>query len=295
MNKIGYSNGSIAIYNLDRKDPVKYIKASEYPITSIRWKPHNELKPKNILVSVSADGNIIHWHTSTGKQLHIIKEENNPIMCIDYSKDGNFFSTVGNDIKVRIYDENTKTLLRIMKPGSFDHPGHSNRIFSVNFHKENTNMMATGGWDNTIQFYDLRQGTIINSLYGPHLCGDSLDMKGDYLLTGSWALENQIQIWDLRTYKLLETVKWGKENKNSTYVYTAQFSKGNKNNLFSVGGSNNNIFTIFDNSKEFKIPVMTTNFMNKACYAIDFSNNGNMVAYGGGDGIVKVLNIGKNL
>jgi hypothetical protein len=214
-------------------------------------------------------------------------------MCLDFNRDGNLFATGGSDKLVRLYDDNTKTLVTTMKQTTFFLPGHSNRVFCVNFHNDNINLLASGGWDNTIQFYDVRQGSISNSIYGPHICGDSIDMNGDYLLTGSWAIENQLQIWDIRTLKLVQNINWEKNTPyNATYVYSAQFSKHNKKvNLIGVGGSNNNICRIFENNTEEKLPQITTKFMNSSCYTVDFSYNGNYFAYGCGDGIIRVLSI----
>jgi WD40 repeat protein len=42
-------------------------------------------------------------------------------------------------------------------------------------------MILTGGWDNTVQFWDLRVGAAVRSFYGPHICGDSLDICGMYM------------------------------------------------------------------------------------------------------------------
>jgi COMPASS component SWD3 len=274
------------------------MKASEYPVTAIRWKPHSELRPKNILVSVTADGKITHWHTATGKPLHTMEEKDNPIMCLDFSPQGNTFATAGNDKQVRLYDDNTKTLIGIMKPTSFQQPGHSNRIFSICFHKDNNNLMASGGWDNTIQLYDIRQKGIINSFYGPHICGDSIDMLGDYLLSGSWRVKDQLQLWDLRKMKLYKNLMWEKGNYiNSTYVYCAQFSKQNNQSLnpdgkfFAVGGSNNNVFRIFENSSDDRLPQVNVKTMKTPCYSLDFSNNGSLVAYGCGDGNIRIVSI----
>lgn len=296
LNLIGYSNGYICVYNLEKNESYKIMKASDYPVTCVRWKPHFETKPKNILVSVTADGKITHWHTSTGKVLHTMEEEDNPIMCIDFNKDGSYFATGGSDKQVRLYDDNTKTMVSTMKQTSFYHPGHSNRVFALNFSKENPNLLASGGWDNTVQFYDVRQCSITNSIYGPHICGDALDMKGDYLLTGSWAIENQLQLWDLRTMKLVQNLNWDKDTPyNSTYVYAAQFSKANNNtDLFGVGGSNNNMVRIFENESKDKLPQITTKFLNSSCYSVDFSNNGKMFTYGCGDGRIRILSINTN-
>ena len=37
------------------------------------------------------------------------------------------------------------------------------------------------------------------SFYGPHIAGDSLDVVGNEILTGSWRNEHQVEIWDLRS------------------------------------------------------------------------------------------------
>ncbi len=67
-------------------------------------------------------------------------------------------------------------------------PGHSNRIFCVKFNPYDPNKIASGGWDNTIQIYDIRKKGPIASIYGPHICGDAIDFKNDgfTLLTGSY-------------------------------------------------------------------------------------------------------------
>lgn len=289
-----YSNGNIVIYNTETRDHLKYFQASDFPVTCIRWKPHSEDKPKNILLAGSADGKLIHWHTLSGKILHSIDDPENPIMCIDYNKDGSLFVAAGNDKKVKLYDEQMKVQLNTMRSGNFNQPGHSNRIFSVCFHKTKNNLLASGGWDNTIQFYDVKTCQVEKSIFGPHICGDALDFKDNYLLTGSWATKNQIQLWDIRTFSLVETINWDKDRKEmGTYVYSAQFSKSNKNNLIGVGCSNDNIYRIFDMENK-NLPVATSNYLSKPVYSIDFSNNGNLFAYGGGDGNIRLLQIDRS-
>ena len=238
--------------------------------TIYRWKPHAENKFKNILVAVSSEGKITHWQAATGKVLHQMEEKNNPIMCMDYNSDGMLFVTAGNDRQVRLYDDNMKSVVSIMKPGSLYNPGHSNRIFSACFHRGFLGMLATGGWDNTVQFYDVRSATITNSIYGPHICGDSIDFKDFMLLTGSWSSNKQLQLWDIRTFKLIETIDWDKDKKTeAAYCYASQFSKEKSSSILGVGCSNQNMVRVFDSENNY-LPVMNTK-LNKACYALDFS------------------------
>jgi len=243
-------------------------------------------------VAVSADGKITHWHANSGKAMLQMEEKGNPIMCMDYSPDGTVFCTAGNDRQVRLYNEDRKELLGTMKQGGMFNPGHSNRVFSVCFHRGFTGLLASGGWDNTVQFYDLKSQTITNSIYGPHICGDALDFKDHQLLTGSWSTTNQLQIWDIRTFKLLKNIDWDTDAKSeATYCYASQFCKGKNSSIFGVGCSNKNMIRMFDNNNEDK-PFVNSK-LNKACYAIDFSSSGKHFAYGCGDGMVRILNLDK--
>lgn len=74
--------------------------------------------------------------------------------------------------------------------------GHSNRIFSVKFHPTDSNILVSGGWDDTIQIWDLEAEKSIKSIYGPHVCGDSLgfDQKGKSLVVGSYGSCDQLKV-----------------------------------------------------------------------------------------------------
>jgi len=240
------------------------------------------------LLSVGIDGYITFWHSSTGKVLYQILEQENPLMCLDYNREGNLFAVSGNDKKVNIYDDDMKTLLFSMKSGGSSIPLHSNRIFSLNFNKKNENLLASGGWDSRVIFYDVKEGKTIGSILGPHICGDAIDFKDNMLLTGSATTTDQIQLWDIRTYKLIETVKWDENNSLNYFPYSAQFSKFH--NIFGVGASSDNNYRVFDNDNKNK-PISGSKILSSACYSIDFSSNGSLMAYGCGDGNVRLVSI----
>lgn len=39
-------------------------------------------------------------------------------------------------------------------------------------------MVVSGGWDNTVQIWDIRVGGAVRMFYGPHICGEAVDMCG---------------------------------------------------------------------------------------------------------------------
>ena len=62
-------------------------------------------------------------------------------MCVDYSTDGIYFATGGNDKFVGLYDDNTKTLISKLVSHRIDLPEHSNRIFLSKIFKKGSKLI----------------------------------------------------------------------------------------------------------------------------------------------------------
>ena len=193
-----------------------------------------------------------------------------------------------------------KTLISTMKP--YDDDDSTGRIFSVKFNPENSNSIISGGWDKNINIFDTREGKLSNSIYGPKICGDGLDIKSFYILSTSWEGKN-VQIWDTRTLKCVTDGVF--ENGSSTFktnLYTGKFNKSNYE-LLAVGGVNKNIFRIFDLENYLEDRENENNQLKcflgdkeiyTPCYCMDFAKYNEKIelfAYGCGDGGVRVFNI----
>lgn len=71
-------------------------------------------------------------------------------------------------------------------------------------------MLLSGGWDNTVQIYDIRERKSVGTILGPNLSGEAIDVGHEHvLLTGSYVSEEALQLWDLRTRKVIHTLSWG--------------------------------------------------------------------------------------
>jgi len=168
------------------------------------------MKTANVLVTAQADGSLKHWHASSGKCLHKTCEDpENHLYTLDFTKDGTLLATAGRDRQVRIYDETTKSLAFIMREkGKLT--GHGNRIFCVKFNRGDNNILVSGGWDNNLFVYDMRYRGPVHAIYGPHICGDSIDFKSDgyTMVTGSYRGEDALEVYDLRMMKRTRVIGW---------------------------------------------------------------------------------------
>jgi len=50
----------------------------------------------------------------------------------------------------------------------------------------------TGGWDERIIIWDIRQENPVRGIYGTMICGDGIDFADDRILTSSFRTENQL-------------------------------------------------------------------------------------------------------
>jgi len=71
-------------------------------------------------------------------------------------------------------------------------------------------MLVSGGWDNNLFVYDMRYRGPVHAIYGPHICGDSIDFKRDgyTMVAGSYRGEDALEIFDLRMMKRSRVVAW---------------------------------------------------------------------------------------
>jgi COMPASS component SWD3 len=279
----GYSDGSLIIHKLSNST-YKHLSYSYASITSLRWKPHNQTVSKNVLLSIDSEGRIIYWHTTTGKILHRIEEQGVSLLCLDYNRDGSLFAIGSDDRTIRIYDENMKTVVcRVSKGNSFQ-KGHTGRINSVCFKKDDTNVLVSGGWDGKVLLHDLREDVSqVNTkeiIVGPYVNGDCIDIKGDKLLIGD---KKTMKLYDLRTLNMLESL-----DTDST-IYTAQFNKSNSS--FAFGGSSNNLLHVLKYTNGEIKPILTKNALFKPIYTLDFSYDGNFLAYSGADPAINIITL----
>ncbi|KNC48228.1 uncharacterized protein AMSG_04458 [Thecamonas trahens ATCC 50062] len=258
-----------------------------FPVTCLRFRPNlgGSSRARNMVIAASSDGSVRHWHLSTQKCLHTIVEEGNEVYALDYAPDASAFATAGRDHTIRLYDEATKEIKSKME-GAGD--GHSNRVFSLKFKADDPDIVLSGGWDNTVQIWDARVGSVVRSIYGPHVCGDAIDLAGDKILTGSWREEDQLQLWDYGSGELLDTLPWSADDEAPPcFIYAAQFSADGR--FVAAGGSGANEAKVFVTDTHQVIGHVDS--MEKGVFSIAFSPNDQYVGIGSGDNALRVMEL----
>jgi COMPASS component SWD3 len=285
----GCSDGTVKVYSAISGALIRSMNckmtADVYPVTSIRWRPDRaSSKTKNVLLAITCDGGLLHWHTSSGKVLHTLRISETQALCSDYNHDGTMFAIGCQDRSIKIFDEGTKEKVFDLSGGHTLQLGHDNRIISIKW--VNNSVLMSGGWDNNILIWDIRTSQVVRTFYGPRVYGDSLDIKGDIILAGSYNIEDQLQMWSLSDGRCLFSENLISEGK-SCMAYAAQFSKSDYGNVFAVGGMGINQCYFYDT--ELRKPFAIISNIPKAVYSLDFAYGSDRVAVGSGDGSMKVF------
>lgn len=238
----------------------------------------------------ACDGSVSHFHGNTGKLLCKTIEKDNQTLCIDFNREGTHYATGGKDRTIRIYDEETQSKVSELLPGMWNCIGHSNRIFSIKYSPDDPNILLSGGWDNTLFFWDLRDKKPFDEIYGPAICGDTIDIKGNYFLTGSYRVKEQLELWDLGKRKKLRDIHWEDGyTPSNVMVYGCQFSKKDDKSIIA-GACGRDEVKVFDTENDFKC-FGSVGDLTHPVFSVDYANTMDMFAYCGGDGHVHTAQI----
>lgn len=90
----------------------------------------------------------------------------------------------------------------------------------------------------------------MDSIYGPSISGDSLDVHEDLIVTGSNRNKDVVQIFSLSKRQLIQNVEWeatSKKDPEVGFAYGTRFSRPVPHLIFA-GGAGKNELKVFENN-----------------------------------------------
>jgi WD40 repeat protein len=245
-----------------------------FPATSVRFNAN----AAKTVIAASADGFVREWSTHNPRVNWTIQEDGNQVFAIDVA---DRLATAGLDKAVRVYDIAEQTAVVALR-------GHTNRVFSVLFRPGDANTLLSSGWDDAIHMWDIRTGGVARSVFGAHVCADTLDVAGDWVLSGSWRTKDQLQLWDIRMIGSVKTVRWAAEKQ--CLIYAAKFHPSG--DFAAVGGSGAPEVRLIS-MKTFQTIGQPIKYPGNV-YSICFAKGGNEMVVGAHGGDLKCFQFPKD-
>jgi WD40 repeat protein len=222
---------------------------------------------------------VVLWDADKGAIRHRLTGFADRVVALDFSHDGKLLATGGGaptaDGEIKIFDAASGKLVVEIKNG------HSDTVFGVSFSPDDKKL-DTCAADKFVKTFEVPSGKFLKSFEGHthHVLG--VDWKADGKLLASAGADNVIKIWDFDKGEQVRTINGhGKQVTRLLFIgKTDQFAtcSGDQTVRFwNVNGGN------------------TRNFPGNAdfLYALSVSSDGDLVAAGGQEGVVRVYN-GKN-
>lgn len=247
---VGLSNGTIKLYKTETMSCIYQLSDEEtlsarLPVTSLSFLENTQSSGKGeMLLATYASGMVKFWHISSQKVLHAIHEPRQ-VLNGSLSNDGSKFVTTGSTGEVMVYDVSSGKETNVCEPSpsSLVMDGHRCRVFAIKHHPSEENYFITGGWDDTIQYWDHRQARSTRYIFGPHICGDGLDIdpKFNHILSASWRKQDSLQVWDFNTGNRIKTIP--PDFGNNSLLYCCDWLG---KNYIMCGGCDSNMLRILD-------------------------------------------------
>jgi len=117
-----------------------------------------------------------------------------------------------------------------------------------------------------------------------------LTFADKYIVTGSWRPHEQLQLWDLRTCKVVKDYKWVDQGM-PCMLYAAAFSRDPQASMLLAGGSGANEARVYERESGELRGVIKG--MAQGVYSLDCHPAMSQVAVASGDGTVRLINYPK--
>ncbi|XP_054014552.1 uncharacterized WD repeat-containing protein alr2800-like isoform X1 [Hylaeus anthracinus] len=266
----GLADGTIKLYKLNSEEDAQTLRDTEIiqkpsPATAVKHRPVRKSHPiTRTFIATYANGCVKCWHYPSSQCLYTIREKRQTL-GVAYHSSLPKFVTLGDDAKIFLYDEETKMQERVFHASQSLEimDGHRSRIFSACFNPKSAHELISGGWDDTIQFWDTRQPYALRRISGVHMCGDGLDISrnGREILSCAWQRQNPIQLWDYGSGKLLVSLE---PDSYSSLLYCGKYVT---NMFLACGGADVDLFRVVDLRSHATIAMIRN--LNGGTYSMD--------------------------
>ena len=180
---LGGYDGFIEIWDVEKGEKIRELKAHDKPIDSILVDTRN-----NIILTGSRDTTVKVWERHTMEQISTLIGHDGLVSCFSISLDGRILASGSADKQVIIWDlDKKKAMIEIN--------GHKDEISCLSFMKDDQ-YLASGSWDGTIKIWDVSDGKLLHTFYHHHrepVSALAISDDDHYLASGG--RDNKILLW----------------------------------------------------------------------------------------------------
>jgi WD40 repeat protein len=256
--------------NLTTPDKKKVEAAHISLVESLAYSPDGKFLASGSFQEVKI------WDAQTGLLRQTITGFADRVVAIAFSKDGKYFATGGGaateDGELKVFETDGGKLAIDIKNS------HSDTVFGVAFSPDGTKLASCGA-DKFVKVFELPAGKLLKSFEGHTHHVMDVGWKNDGKLLASCGADNAIKVWDYEKGEQKQTIA----NAGTKQLTRLQFV-GTGSEFVTCGGDAQVRFWNVDNGGNTRNLAGATDYI----YAVGVSPDGQIVAAGGEEGVVRL-------
>ncbi|MFN4258540.1 MAG: c-type cytochrome domain-containing protein [Gemmataceae bacterium] len=233
--------------------------------------------PDGRFLASGSYGEVLIWDVQAGTVRHHLTDFADRVVALAFSPNGKLLATGGGapteDGELKVFDVDSGKLVVHIKDS------HSDTIYGVCFSPDNTRLASCGA-DKFVKIFEIPSGKFEKAFEGHTHHVMDVGWRGDGKFLASGGADNAVKIWDYEKGEQVRTIN--AHNKQVTRLLflgsTNQFVTSSGDQLVTIWNS--------DNGGRIRNLAGSTDFL----YALGVSPEGDVVATGGQEGIVRLYN-----
>jgi F-box and WD-40 domain protein 1/11 len=171
---------TICVWDRETGQMLRQLRGHSGPVNSVQMRG-------NSIVSCSGDFRVKLWNVDTGKNIREFVGHVKGLACSQFSEDGRYVASAGNEKIIRVWDANTGECLHEMR-------AHEGLVRSLHIDSISGRLIS-GSYDSDIKVFDLRTGAQLLEFPKWHMSW-VLSAKSDYRRIVSTGQDPKILIMD---------------------------------------------------------------------------------------------------